>query len=70
MALSESQIKDIIRERCDREGRAALAQALNVNPSYISMILSKRDPRPITESIAEKLGYRLETSVSKVFLEI
>lgn len=70
MAYSETDIRQIIKERCERDGRAKVAKDLKVTEAYLSMILSKTDPRPVTETMAEKLGFRLETSVSKVFLEI
>ncbi len=70
MAKSETDLRDIIKERCEKEGRAAVALALDVKPAYISMILSKTNPRPISEDIAKALGYRRETAVQKIFLEL
>ena len=68
MALSEQDIRQIIKDHCDRDGRENVAKELKVSPSYISMLLSKNDPRPVTAQIAERLGFTLETSVHKVFL--
>lgn len=56
MLLSEKDILDLLRQRCQEVGTAkAVAEQLGVAPSYVSDVLAGR--REIGKSIFEKLGY-------------
>lgn len=67
MAISEQELKDVIRAKCADKGRATVAELLGVKPQYVSMLLSKTSPRAIPAKIAERLGYKMHVAQTKVF---
>lgn len=70
MAKSESELRELIEAECKRDGRKAVADRLEVTEQYISMLLNKDDPRPISAQIAARLGYKREMAVNKIFVEV
>lgn len=68
MAYSESDLRQIIKDRCDREGRQTVADDLVITTAYISMLLRSDDPQPISKPLAEKMGFTLKKAVQKVFV--
>ena len=64
---TEQDLRDMIGERCKQQSRQQVANDLDVEVQYISMILSKKNPRGISADIAEKLGFKRHVAVQKVF---
>lgn len=68
MNKTETELREIIRDMCRISGRESVAEALAVSPQYISMILHPTEPRSISASIAERLGYTRESAKTVIFV--
>lgn len=56
--LTKAEFLDVVRKACvDAGSQRALAEALNMDPSHLSEVLSGK--RGVTEKIMAPLGYEL-----------
>ena len=68
MNKTETELREIIRQMCKDAGRAATAATLGIAPPYLSMIVRTDNPRCISQSIANKLGFVRETATTVLFI--
>jgi len=69
MTKTEADLREIIQFKVKQTGRKEVALDLGVTESYVSM-LTHNNKFPISSKIAERLGYRIEKAVTKLFLPI